>query len=78
MSYATQPQVLESALRWSDGRRIFMGQSPVEGEMLFRMEADPLAVDEAVLALVDALEAAMVAALHANRTRASMTLHRAS
>jgi hypothetical protein len=78
MGRSTHPQVMESALRWSDGRRIFMGQSPVEGEMLFRMEADPLAVDDAVLTALDALEAAMVAALHANRTRASMTLHRAS
>jgi hypothetical protein len=78
MGRSTHPQVMESALRWSDGRRIFMGQSPVEGEMLFRMEADPLAVDESVLTLLDALEAAMVAARAANHARAVIVLHKAS
>lgn len=78
MAAVTQPQVLESALRWSDGRRIFMGQSVADGQMLFRMEADPLAVDESVLAKIDELEAAMVAAFRAQQNRAALILHKAS
>lgn len=77
MGRLTPPQVMESALRWSDGRRIFMGQSPVDGQMVFRMEADPLAVDETVLAKLDELEAAMVKAWHA-RHPLPLVLHKAS
>lgn len=76
VSTVTHPQVLESALRWSDERRIFMGQSPQPPYMLFRMEADPLAIDETVLALIDQMEAAMVAAYAANQSRRHLTLDR--
>ena len=81
MGRSTVPQVMESALRWSDGRRIFMGESPVDGHMLFRAEAEPDAIDEAVLAKWDELEAAMVkawTAKHPETVPHPLVLHKAS
>lgn len=59
---ASYPQVLELAVRWSDGRRIFVGTSQDQTTLLYRIEVAPEALDDDVIDALEALEAACVRA----------------